>query len=393
MERLCRRCQKPHRRKGLTEYCSSECRNAAIERECENPLCRTKYVPKNMARPNKYCSTACSLVANRAKTEQGVKRWRARVVAERPPVMCALPTCPRPDEPIPMKKSQADDSKNHYHVPDCLREFMRQGGGARRHPLKEAFCADCGTARGRRTVEYTQLHPYCRPCGRARRVWTRRSGSTQIRRCAYSVCGRALHVPASKARKAKTSYCNLAHYNDARHERATVPIRCTACGEQRDYRPAMIPVSVDRATMTWVCVRCRPHKSAIRLLTCAHCEQPFRRRVKLGEAERLHFCRMAHLLEYHRERRRTVVCQVCGKTTVRRHGGLYCGSKCYGVSLQGQPRPERGPSTAEMRVIRKWEEGIRGIRHLAAATGVSTTTVLKLKQAGKLVEPTAARSA
>lgn len=396
MERLCRRCQKPHRRKGLTEYCSSECRNAAIERQCENPLCRTMYVPKNMARPNKYCSIACALVANRAKAEQGAKKWRVATREKRPVVFCKLSTCPRPDEPVPMSKEEAERTENHYHKPDCLREFWNQGGaskgkGQRRPQDAQHMCETCGKVRTYWVIAARRPRN-CRTCARKLKR-SRVRAATVERRCGYSQCGKLLHVSAYDARTRETSHCSRAHYQAARHERATVQVRCTACGEQRDYRLLMIPGSVDQVTMTWVCTRCRPHKSAMRLLTCAHCEQPFQRRIKLGGAEGLHFCGMGHFLEYHRERRRMVVCRACGNTTRRRQGGFFCDSTCYGVWLAKQSRPERAPSAAEARVIQKWKSGIRGVRHLALAAGVSTTTVLKLRQTGKLVEPTATRSA
>lgn len=398
MKPLCRRCQKPVTRKGNTGYCSSECRNAAIERQCENPLCRTMYVPKNMARPNKYCTIACSLVANRAKTEQGAQKWRVATREKRPVVFCKLPTCPRPDEPVPMSKAEAERTENHYHKPNCLREFWNQGGarkgkGQRLSQDARHVCETCG--RVRTYWANAQRRPRnCRTCARLLKKERGPSDRRRVeRRCGYSQCGKVLFVPTSIARTTKVSHCTREHYQAARHERATVQVRCTACGEQRDYRPAMIPGSVDRATMTWVCTRCRPHKSAMRLLTCAHCKQPFQRRIKLGRAEGLHFCGMAHFLEYHRERRQMVACRACGKTTRRRQGGFFCDSKCYGTWLAKQTRPERAPSAAEARVIQKWKSGIRGVRHLALAAGVSTTTVLKLRHAGKLVEPTATRLA
>ncbi len=104
-----------------------------------------------------------------------------------------------------------------------------------------------------------------------------------------------------------------------------------------------------------------------------------------------HFCNRSHRTLYqHEQRIRTLRCQRCDAVIERKGNGAFCSWECYVADKYGRPNPPRHPSDAEQNVLALWASGFRGTsRAIAAEAQVSANTVLKLKKAGKLVEPAA----
>jgi len=261
-----------------------------------------------------------------------------------------------------------------------------------------------------------------------------------------AVCSASFHEPRWKADHNKHFFCSREHRLEW-GRRDVVEVVCRACDETRHYSPAHVPASADRASLTWTCKACRRQaRIAVNTYTCEFCHEGFTRLYPQSDQSAPRFCSRDHYFAWKREHSTSftsVVCAYCLRLelqakdvnnkeayeraffTMRRHRlntpakhrfcnrahralyyqpftvharrcahcdeiikrrgeTKYCKWACYVAARRGQPRPTRLTVDAERRIHAAREDGVRGIRPLARASGASVNTVKKLIKAGTI---------
>ncbi len=182
----------------------------------------------------------------------------------------------------------------------------------------------------------------------------------------------------------------------AKRKRTGQELVCSRCHTGRGYRyPSELRHRRDYHT--GLCQKCwKAQRTAARVtVTCAWCAKnrlPGARFTlpphRITRHVTHHFHNVSERARYYGEMvRKYHPCPQCGGR-VERPDHTYCTRACLYAARAGKPR--RGPSKAEGDVLEAYRQGVRGVRPLAKAAGVSTTTVLKLKREGKLIEPSTA---
>lgn len=385
--RSCRHCgasfaPNAHRR----DYCSETCAKAAPERTCQQ--CGKAFSVKAPAQRGLYCSNVCRGKAIHGRAILGAAA--ARRARGRLEVPCAFAACPSPDALLSVHRSRS--GARHYH-PECWQAYRQSG--ALRQKGSILTCQTCGGEIGYR-MPSEQQQKYCIACWitmRKGKRGPRVQAPRLMRECPF--CHAVVSCLPSMAARTATSFCSAEHYYAWRRMQHRTQVRCLRCGKERHYFPSALPLGVNRSTMTWTCLDCRSRKTTMRACTCQYCGKGFSARITFSAPSNRRFCTLACRQEHYRRRRRDRPgCQRCGQLIQRRGQHLrFCNWQCYTDAKQGRPNPHWHPSQAEQRVLEQWAAGVRGVRPLARAAWVSGNTVLKLKRAGRLVEPAAARTA
>jgi len=404
----CRHCKQAFTRTwALKAFCGEACKQEHRRRVCQWPGCRKVFQAKNDVSPRPYCGEACRLKALEARRAETTKAAAvARVARGRTEVVCGWEDCPKPEVLISVRVSEVAAGEKKYHRDGCLQAWNEAGRGLRGMGKGRVLsCQSCGQEIGYRSPSQVN-QKYCLACGLkaggiAGGIAGGHSHAThkkqgEDRPC--SVCGTLRYFLRSELKKHEHEgspfYCSRDCWHaDRRGERfGKKVVRCTCCGQERAYYKHRLPRRVDRATMTWLCPKCRVPVTGYQQRTCEHCGIGFRARIRVAkpEASRFHSlaCRTAHYME---ARRRRGPCAQCGGPIKRRgQASKYCSWECTKASKQGRPNPHWRPSRAEQRVLEQWTAGVRGVRPLARAARVADTTVRNMKAAGKLVESAAA---
>lgn len=390
MIRQCRRCDNPftvtpQRRR----YCSDACVEAACKRRCER--CGDTFsVPKGKpGHIKKHCSVECRAAANQLNaTARGKLSSQRRSETGRTFVACIWPDCPRPQELISLQRCQAKRPMFHRH-PECREAYRRFcHGGTKPRKGAELVCQGCGKPIGYRPASRLDQE-YCGTCAYQRVGGYKPRTGGEVRICALNGCAEEVWVATWKIKKSKTGnfYCTRVHAGLA----ARAPcIRCRSCGREQDLLADRQPLTLDLATLTFVCRACRPKQTISRWLVCARpeCRKNFRRQVPINEGvDHLRFCTDACRKQHYRVERRCVFCDKV--ITKRARYKVHCSRECYKQGKIGQPNPHYRPSQAELSILKEWQKGVRGVRPLARASGSSVNTVQKLIKAGKLTASTA----
>jgi hypothetical protein len=373
--RSCRRCHKSFQPKTPTQcYCGEDCQQAALARECLQ--CHGIFYAATEKQYRKYCKAECK--AEAGGQERIAAAAQARTERGRVLVACAWEHCPQPDEPISIVRSKSEG--RHFH--DECRKQWREAGGARKGTGKgkELFCKGCGESKG--YCGPSRLHEdFCYDC-RRRKPEIVQGSVTRI--CAAPGCEKLVTVSAARAALYKRSFCRKHGHGWQRRQGFTVT--CVTCRGKRHYAPSRVPLSVDKATMTWTCPGCRTYGTTTQTRECAYCHRDFPARITLSvmEEARPRFCRWSHRQKYYDDLRRR--CRYCERRITRKgQGHKYCDRTCYTAAVTGQPKPDRRTFAAELRIRDAYEQaGIRGIRALARASNTSVNTVRKFLQAGRI---------
>lgn len=368
-------------------YCPTCTALAMCPRQCQHAPCSRLYTVKSAAYlDSKYCSIPCSLAANRQIACDAAAK--ARVGRGRVEVDCALVAsgqCLHPDELISVVRSQSEMRK--YHIPDC-NEIGYETGDRREKKSTLRFCEKCDEPIGYHFP--SSFTKYCRDCGlgtckgqplpRGRGAW---------HTCAWTGCANQIYVAPWRAKLSKAGPFYCKDHDGRRARRTATRVRCTECKSVRRYHKGKVPTSIDPATLTWVCLACRPYKTTARPFVCAQCDRPFTRRVKTSTPvvdSDVHFCTLACRKVYAEERRAEAPpCHHCNKVIQRRgRHKKYCDWTCYRAAKIGRPVLRSRPSKAEQRIIVAAQGGVRGVRPLARASRTSSATVQKFIKLGKI---------
>ena len=333
-------------------------------------------------------------------------------------VLCAYSACPTPAEPIEVRASRARRQQRFFHR-DCYPLAWSEDSPRRgQRSGREALCAGCGVSLGYKAPSwFRQGRRFCRTCGWRMAHRTPRLAFL-IRTCAFC------NAPVERwpSEDAERVFCTRAHYAAFRRLRRGMLVNrgwivCRKCGSRRPSRRSWQPASLDPATETYVCQRCRgvdhgrkcslpgcrerltryqerycsrAHHSAAqrgprRRLRCEYtaCRRPFE--VTPFWAGRRRFCSRSCAARGKEVQRARHSCALCG-TTLPRQTGRFCNQKCYTAWRRARLVPGARSIAARSNVLIAWERGVRGPRALAREAHASITTVYRvLKAEGKAV--------
>lgn len=381
MERQCRQCETSFTFAKHQIYCSGKCVEAARIRTCP---CGKQFRARWPSQKRTLCDD-CKQSRLDIVAQTVFRETRERQIAQAHVlVTCNYAQCPRPEELIPLIRSQAKKPSACRH-PECRVAYRADCHGGNKLPAgNEAFCEGCGKSRGYRPLSYLRKYKYCPDCVRHQPDSSTTSPKEWVP-CALHGCnsGRLIFLSEIKRFADRTFYCSREHFIVAEAiRRGAARIHCNSCGQERRLHRAHVPQTLDFETMTFVCRACRPVKTVRQTFICDRtgCSKIFARRVPLNHKIVPHFCSLTCRAEHYRSLQR--LCAHC-RQRIKRRGrhNMYCTWQCYQDYKKGRPNPHHQPSKAEQKVLDAMARGIHGVRTLERECGVARNTVRKVVRA------------
>jgi len=372
-------------------FCSPACWQVAHTRTCQH--CGQPFKLKYLKDDQKYCKGECHLAANLAAmvaATVAMRQAKGRTLAP-----CGWgDKCLFPGVPVSVTKSKAHKNKHH---PECWEARGNHAGGRTGTGNgKVLWCQECGREIGYRPPSGLR-QKLCSECHRGRRGGVHsRVKSGEQRPC--PICGTLVYLTQGQIKANKPGCCSPKCGGAWRRRKRSQSqdLTCQACGTIKRFPATHLPRAIARGSTVWTCAACRQPQTAYQERTCEHCQKSFRARIRVAKPEASRFCSLACRHDHYKEvRRRRGPCAQCGGPIKRRgQANKYCSRRCTGAAKMGRPNRHRQPSPAELSVLEQWAAGVRGVRPLATAAGVSKSTVQDIYSRGRLVEPVAvARSA
>ena len=277
---------------GKAKYCSMACKKEAaalregthtlafMVRTC--PECGKEFKPQ--VSTARYCCKACHNKAKRRRTNADKKRWRAKKIAERAPI---VKTCAFCGETFETKHS------GHVTCDKCKAKAVRDSKG---RLMVLRTCPECGK-------EFRTFHHEIVCCSK-NCTWARRKKLSQGKSKVCEICGKVFVSTASNA-KVCSDECRNRKRLRLWHE------------EQKKKREAR---TFDK--------------------TCLVCKQPFK---AADETEECCSAECRNLLSLEKEKGTLRVCAECGKYFGSKlPAAKYCSAECREAAKQKRKRKPEG---------------------------------------------------